>query len=141
MANPYKGEVEFQVDGKTYMVKFSSNVMAEIDETLDPADANRIMTAGRASARVMRKVFWLALRANHPEIKSEQEAGELVGFSQLLEVTQRGLMLAVLGPDKLAGLEAAEADQRAPDSASTQNPLQPDQKGVIGPAPGEPGSN
>ena len=137
MANPHKGEVEFDVAGKTYMVRFSANVMAEIDEALDPADANKIMGIGRASARVMRKVFWIALRANHPEIKSEEEAGDLVGFAELMRVTTRGLMLAVMGPEKLAALEAAEAKAEAAEA----NPPVPDQKDATGPEPSAHGLN
>ncbi len=139
MANPHKGEVEFKVDDRTYTVKFSANVMAEIDEALDPAEANKIMTMGRASARVMRKVFWIALRANHPEIKSEAEAGDLVGFAQLLQVTQRGLMLAVMGPEKLAALEAADAMKN--EAAVASNPPAPDQGSATGPEPTARGAN
>ena len=80
MANPIKGEVEFEADGVTYTLRFTVDAMCRLEEetgklfqelAADLADPKRI-----GISRV-RQVFWACLQDRHEGV-TLKEAGELI---------------------------------------------------------------
>lgn len=136
MANPHKGEVEFVADGKTYIAAFTANVMAQLDDAIDADAFARFVSGGASSALILRKVFWLAVRARHSEIDAEEKAGDLVGYHEMAMICREGLLLATGGPDALKAFNESlvkqqkSAEEGDPDQPS---PPKPDQ----GPSGGE----
>lgn len=143
MANPHKGEVEFASDGKTYIAAFSANVMAEIDSTIDAAAFERFSKGGGAAATVMRTIFWLAVRARHPEVDSEVKAGDLVAYHEMADICREGLLLATGGVKALEAYRAAIAKEADDGETSAASPPMPDREpqGSTGPALSDYGSN
>lgn len=76
MANPHKGEVAFDADGKTYTLRFSSNAICELEERLDKsftkigAELQAAVETDPASIRfgTLRAIFWAGLQDHHPDI-------------------------------------------------------------------------
>jgi hypothetical protein len=73
MANPHKGELALDLDGKTYTLVLDANAIVEAETLLDRGvndfDMRRIGT--------MRALLWAALRRYHPEM-TLLDAGELI---------------------------------------------------------------
>lgn len=71
MANPFKGEVEFEADGKTYKLSYSANALCELEDALGKR-LDDILEMWRRPKEVplrdMRVMFWAALLDHHPDI-------------------------------------------------------------------------
>lgn len=85
MANPVRGEVEFEADGQTYTMVLDFNALCDLE-----GDFPGIMSGGveLSSPRAVRSVFRSALAKHHPGIE-EREAGDLiqiVGIAQAAEL-------------------------------------------------------
>lgn len=102
MANPQKGEVSFEADGKTWTLRYSANALCELEDHLSrgvvdiaselqswgppvgPDGKSSGETPERAAERVklirlgtLRAVFWAGLRDHHPDIDI-RHAGDLL---------------------------------------------------------------
>lgn len=98
MANPQKGEVGFESEGKSYKLAFTTNCMCEVEELLGrgwfdiafeleawaPKDGSKESEAdarrrvGKMKMSTLRALFWGMLREHQPDITVKQ-AGELMG--------------------------------------------------------------
>lgn len=71
MANPHRGEVGFEVDGKSWVLKLGTTAMCEI-ETLTGktiTEVGRLLADEQtASMTLMRAVFWGGLQDRHEGI-------------------------------------------------------------------------
>lgn len=88
MANPFKGEVSFDVGGTTYKLSFSANALAELEKALGRPIQSAQDEATQWST--MRTVFWAGLTDHWPEVQekdvklilsrlSPQECSRLIG--------------------------------------------------------------
>ncbi len=73
MANPERGEYDFEIGGRTYTLKLGINALKEIEAKLSkPGERVKFSDAitGALSGDVtyMTAVVWAALRRHHPEI-------------------------------------------------------------------------
>lgn len=84
MANPERGEVDLEIDGKTYTLRWGLNQMAVLQDRLGLDDFQAVVKIvddvvqgriGRLS--VARTVFWSAFQEHHPEI-TENHALDLL---------------------------------------------------------------
>lgn len=66
MANPHRGEVAFEVDGKSYTLTFGTNAICELEAAMDKGIDEIAQSMSRLS--VVRGMLWAALRTHHPEI-------------------------------------------------------------------------
>lgn len=66
MANPHKGEVAFEADGKAYTLRLSTNAICELEAALDRGLDAIVASMGRLST--VRGLLWAALRDNHPDV-------------------------------------------------------------------------
>ena len=72
MANAVKGEVAFDLDGKTYTLVLDFNALCEVEDVLGAGE----MKLAKPSA--IRAIFWAALRRHHPAM-TQRDAGNLIG--------------------------------------------------------------
>jgi hypothetical protein len=80
MANPNKGEIAFDVDGKRYTLRYSIDAICSLE-----AEAGKGMVAligelqdpSKMSLTLARQVLWAGLLEHHPEL-TVKEAGELI---------------------------------------------------------------
>jgi hypothetical protein len=79
MANPHRGEASFEVEGKTYRLRFSWNAAAEFEEPAGRSfyDAADTLAVGRLSVRTLRAMLWAGLQEHHPGL-TLREAGVLI---------------------------------------------------------------
>jgi hypothetical protein len=78
LANPLKGEIDFTVGDKTYVLCFPSNSLVEVEE-VSGKDIVSVLTEWQQSPAVapLRTLLWGALRKHQPAI-SLFDAGDLV---------------------------------------------------------------
>lgn len=130
MANPLKGDVEFMVGGKTYILRLSVNAICELEEKLQrgfmtvadeilkwspPMDAKgnllpevpaaAIKRIGAMKMGTIRAILWAALRDHHPEVTLVQ-VGEMIaeigGLGGGMNLVSRALVAAFVQKDSSA---------------------------------------
>jgi hypothetical protein len=117
MANPHKGEIEFESDGKRYTLSLSVNALCELDQALGVEDAvTELMLAGKMKVPHYRTLFFLAIKHHHPELTDEKQAADLVGLRQMIDL---------LGQATKAAFPSVDADAK-------ENPPKPDRAGRPG---------
>ena len=123
MANPLKGEIEFEAEGKTYTFRLSVNACCELEGNLgrgfldisnemnswstpvdDKGDPVGEMSeqvterVGRIRLGVLRAVVWAGLRQHQPEITIPQ-AGEIItalgGMLGAIELIRKSFAVAM----------------------------------------------
>jgi hypothetical protein len=69
MGNPHKGELSFEVDGKSYKLSFSANALCELEDALGKSldEIISAMQSGKVRLAELRVMFWQALRDEDPE--------------------------------------------------------------------------
>ena len=120
MANPFRGEASFDIEGKAFRVRFSWNAAAEYEEAAGKALSDALLDIAREklSARSLRAMLWAGLQEHHPDVTLRQ-AGEMIDAMGRAEA-QRVMGVALryffpeLDPDDQAG---AEADPPIPASS------------------------
>lgn len=75
MANPHRGEVTFEVDGKSYTLMLNTNAICELEAEMNKGIDEIAMSMTRLST--LRGMLWAALRAHHPEV-TLPEAGAMI---------------------------------------------------------------
>ncbi|WP_426041503.1 hypothetical protein [Brevundimonas sp. TWP2-3-4b1] len=98
MANREKGQVAFDVEGRTYLLVFNVNALCEVEYLLN-LSTDRILAALMVSPplHVVRALLWGGLRQHHPEVDLKI-AGDLIesagGSGPALEKIGEALMSA-----------------------------------------------
>jgi hypothetical protein len=79
MANPNRGEIEYQCDGTTYKLSLSTNALAELQELtgMNPTKIGRALEPENYSVPIIKAVFWAALRDHQPKITMDDAANLL----------------------------------------------------------------
>lgn len=104
MANPQKGEVEFDAGGQKWTLAFSVNALCELEDELGMGVneiAEQMGDVKKMRIKFMRAVLWAGLRDHHPEIDLKT-AGELIrelSFAKSMETIGQGFALAFPQPE------------------------------------------
>lgn len=103
MANPLKGEVGFESDGKQWKLVYNYNALCELEDLLGVGvnQINDLLSdTKKMKLSTVRAVFWAGLREHHPEIDIKQ-AGEMIGGLKVpaIELVAKGLQLASPEPE------------------------------------------
>jgi hypothetical protein len=132
MANAQKGEVSFDVNGRSYTMRLDLNAMAEMETKLSTDD--HIVTAQQIIARAekgqvsaLRVVVWAGMRPYHPKLTLEA-VGDLLeemgpgGIGQVLKRANAAAMPKAEGTTKV-NPPKARPNGRGSDSTSEHAPL------------------
>ncbi len=141
MANPHKGEVNVEIGGRKYLLSFSANALAELEQALgmNLAEIGALM---RDQARIRvahwRTMFVLALQDNHEEIeeKAAHALFKKLSIAEAIGKTGNAYEIGFNGMAELAAqkMEAASPPSPGPSSeptgpaSSTPGPISEDQK-------------
>jgi hypothetical protein len=111
MGNKHRGEVSFDIDGKTWTLALGINALCELEAEFDkPVNAIFAeMDDGKVSVRTLRSVFRAGLARHHSKI-SQAEAGDLmeaVGLAETARLIGDAVKAAL--PGAAPGEEKAEA--------------------------------
>lgn len=80
MANKFKGDISFDVNGKSYTMRFSANALCELEDATGMGiNALLAQLSDPASMRLkmVRAVLWAGLRDHHSDVTLHQ-AGEII---------------------------------------------------------------
>lgn len=80
MANPHKGEVAFDADGKRYVLRYSIDAICQLEAETGKgivALISDLESPERMSVTLARQVLWAGLTEHHPNI-TVKDAGELI---------------------------------------------------------------
>lgn len=83
MANPQKGEVPLEIDGRHYTLVLNTNAIASLEAVLSRADRAPVVLSevlfdmARGSQTYTRAFLWACLRQHHKEITIDQ-VGNLI---------------------------------------------------------------
>lgn len=113
MANPHKGEVEFEAVGKTYKLRYSTNAICELEDKLDrsfTSIARDIVDAAKQPEKVrfgtLRAIFWAGLQDCHPDL-SVKDAGDLMvevgGVAEAMQLISEAFVLAFPAQEETKG--------------------------------------
>lgn len=109
MGNSFKGEVSFEVDGKTYTLRYSTDALVQLEDKLDRGIVDisaEMMTWGKTPSKMrlglIRAVLWAGLQDHHPDIDIKA-AGELItkagGLAAIANLVGEGMALAFPSPE------------------------------------------
>lgn len=104
MANPHKGEVSFEVEGKQYVLSFSANALCEMEDVLNlgvSEIASRFEQVDKLRIKTVRAVFWAGLTDKHPDL-TIKGAGDLIGkltLPKAIELIGEAFTLAFPAPE------------------------------------------
>ena len=80
MANKHRGEVELEVDGQTWTLRYSANALCELEDALNLGVAEIVETLQNPKGvriKTLRALLWAGLRDRHPEMTLAM-AGDLL---------------------------------------------------------------
>lgn len=109
MGNSFKGEVSFDVDGKSYRLRYSTDALVQLEEKLDRGIVDisgEMMTWGKTPSKMrlglIRALLWAGLQDHHPDIDIKA-AGELItkagGLAAIANLVGEGMALAFPAPE------------------------------------------
>jgi hypothetical protein len=109
MANPHRGEVSFDADGKSYTLHFSTNAICELEDKLDRSFvsisndlAKAVSAPDKIRMTTLRAIFWAGLQDHHPEIDLKA-AGKLIlstgGMLGVMNLITEGFARAFPDPE------------------------------------------
>lgn len=121
MANPHKGEVDFQAGDKTYTLRYSNNALCQLEEAMGKTIieisnelASWAKEPDKVSLSTVRKVFWAGLGGGKK--MTLEAAGDIIdeagGLSVVMEAISKALERT---------FEAGTKDARPPNGADRQN--------------------
>lgn len=87
MANPHRGEVEFNAGDDKYILSFSANALAELEDKLGigVVEIGDVMTdPKKIRMTTMRTIFWAGLLDHYPDT-DEAKAKSIFSKLQLVE--------------------------------------------------------
>ena len=95
-ANPQRGQMGVEVDGRTLTFAFTTNALCAIEDEFDLADITGLekVLNDSPSLRTIRKLFRIGLTDLHPEM-TDVEAGEIMDAVGGLEPSLELIMRAV----------------------------------------------
>jgi hypothetical protein len=95
-ANPRRGQLGFEVDGKTWVLAFTTNALCAIEDEFDLKDISelQIVLQDAKSIRTIRKLFRLGLTDCAPEM-NDADAGQLIDAIGGLEPSMELVMRAI----------------------------------------------
>ena len=95
MANPFRGESTFEVDGRAHRVRFSWNSAAIYEEAAGKPLSDALLDIAREklSARSLRAMIWAGLQEHHPDV-TLSDAGRLIDAMGRVEA-QRVMAVAL----------------------------------------------
>lgn len=121
MANKHRGEVAFDLEGKTYTLRLSTNALCELENVLGCGIneiGSKLANPETLRLSTVRAVIWAALRDHHREV-TLADAGVMVDALKLSGAVELiGKTLSAAFPDAEEG--------------ATENPPQPGQSPVVG---------
>lgn len=87
MANKERGEIAFDALGQSWTLKLGTNAMCEIEDAIGKtiSEIGEVMgDQKRVTIKLMRTVFWGALRDHHEDITVKQAGGiiDAIGMQQ-----------------------------------------------------------
>jgi len=101
MANPLRGEVPLQLDGKTYRLKWATNAICEFEDLM----GGGLPTLGpmATSVKALRAMVWAMLQEFHSEVSLKQvtEWFDVHGVEPFLEPVKLAMERA--NPDRTSG--------------------------------------
>jgi hypothetical protein len=95
MANPHRGEVSFEADGKTWTMVFTTNAICELEAETGESIHAFGSKLDAPSMKMVRVMVWAALRPRHPEITIEA-AGDImdaIGVEKAGNLVSRAMSL------------------------------------------------
>lgn len=109
MANPHKGQLEFEADGRRLTLHYSTNAICELEDELDRSfiSISKEMAAAttepdRIRFSTLRAILWAGLRDHHPEIDIKS-AGDLMisvgGVVKAMQLISEGFSRAFPAPE------------------------------------------
>ena len=93
MANPLRGEVELKAGEKTYVLRYTTNALVELEERTGRSVMD---IANRPSFKDARALVWAGLIHANPDLTLEQ-AGEIMdaaGFTEAIQAASQALRKA-----------------------------------------------
>lgn len=122
MANPLRGETQFEVEGRSYRLKFDWNAAAVYEDASGRPVSDVLLDISREklSAKSLRAMLWSGLQEHHAEV-TLKEAGHLIGRMGRREAQRvMGVALRYFFPE--LGSEEGGAAPAAGPPASPGNP-------------------
>jgi hypothetical protein len=83
MANPHRGEVPFDLDGKSYKLAYSINALCELEDQMGKSVveiADLLSKPERLHVSAVRTLFWAGLLDNHPGVTPEEAGNIMTGL-------------------------------------------------------------
>jgi len=96
MANPHRGAVALEAGGKVYSLRFTTNSICELEDSLGKPImqiVNDMQSESGASMKLIRSLVWAALLDGHPGIGTK-EAGALIDDAGMETITEK-ILLAI----------------------------------------------
>lgn len=122
MANPHKGELSFEAEGKTYTLVYTNNALVELEDKLDRGivDLSLEMQSWAKDPQkirlgLLRAVFWAGFIEHHPDV-DVRAAGELItkigGVAKVTDIVGEALSRAF--PAEVNGARPPKASPAKP---------------------------
>lgn len=103
MANPHRGAVALEAGGKVYSLRFTTNSICELEDSLGKPImqiVSDMQGESGASMKMIRSLVWAALLDGHPDM-GPKEAGALIDEAGMETVTEKiGLTIQRFFPDQ-----------------------------------------
>jgi hypothetical protein len=122
MANRFKGEVDFEAQGKSWVLRLGMNDLIELQEALGYGEDDDKFLRELGQMRGMkkiRKIVFIALRGLQADV-TEQVAGDIVtelGFQKIVGLVSEALKWSM--PDPQGGKDSGKARSPGVTSSST----------------------
>lgn len=107
MANPHRGDIAFDADGKTWTLRYSTNALCELEDDLGEGVAalgKSMANPAGVKLKTLRSLVWAGLRDHHADLDKRQ-AGDLIdaaGAQRIGELVMEAFKAAFPVADKPA---------------------------------------
>lgn len=118
MANKHRGEVGFDFNGESFVLRYTSNSLCELEDALDMGVteiATALANPAGVRLKTARAVFWAGLIDGRDDMTAKK-AGDIIdciGFIKALELIGKAMALAFPADD------GAKANPRKPGQDGT----------------------